>query len=67
MRKEIVGDRVTVEPIEVMEHHGQMIVRGRYDGDYDKTNLPAELILIHYLTVRDGRIATLIIIHNAYS
>src|SRR6478752_6605521 len=65
VREEIVGDRVTVEPIDVIEHHGQTIVRGRYDGEYDKTNLPDELILTSYFTVWDGRIATLIIIHNA--
>ena len=65
VREEIVGVRVTVEPIDVVEHHGQTILRGRYDGEYDKTNLPEELILTSYFTVRDGRIVTLIIIHNA--
>jgi predicted transcriptional regulator len=65
VRKEIVGDRVTVEPIDVIEHHGQTILRGRYDGEYDKTSLPDELILTSYFTVRDGRIVTLIIIRNA--
>jgi hypothetical protein len=65
VREEIVGDRVTVEPIEVIEHRGQTIVRGRYDGEYDKTNLPDELILTSYFMVRDRRIGTLIIIHNA--
>ena len=64
IRDEIVGDRVTIEPTEVIEHHGQTILRGRYDGEYDKTNLPDELILTSYFTVRDGRIVTLIIIHN---
>jgi SnoaL-like domain len=61
VREEMVGDRVTLEPI---EHHGHTILRGRYDGDYDKTNLPDELILTSYLTVRHGRIGTLIIIHT---
>jgi limonene-1,2-epoxide hydrolase len=65
VRKEIVSDRVTVEPTEVIEHDGQTILRGRYDGEYDKTDLPDELILTHYFTVRNGRIVTLIIIHNA--
>jgi len=65
VREEIVGDRVTVEPIDVIDHHGLTILRGRYDGEYDKTNLPDELILTSYFTVRDGRIVTLIIIHNA--
>ena len=65
VREEIVGDRVTVEPVDVVEHHGQTIVPGRYDGEYEKTNLPDELILTSYFTVEDGRIVTLIIIHNA--
>jgi hypothetical protein len=62
--KEIVGDRVTIDVIEVLEHRGGTIVRGRYDGDYDKTNLPEELILTNYFTIREDRIATLIVIHN---
>jgi hypothetical protein len=62
--KEIVGDRVTVEPIALIEHDRQTIVRGRYDGDYDKTGLPDPLILTSYFTVRDGRIVSLIVIHN---
>ena len=39
--KEMVGDRVTMEPLQVVDHYGQAIVRSRYDGTYDKTNLPA--------------------------
>jgi SnoaL-like domain len=62
--REIVGDRVTSEVTEVLDHHGDTIVRGRYDGDYDKTNLPDELILTSYFTVRGGKIVTLIIIRN---
>jgi hypothetical protein len=62
--KEMVGDRVSIEVTEVIDHHGETIVRGRYDGTFDKTNLPAELILTNYFTVRDGKIDTLIVIHN---
>jgi hypothetical protein len=63
--RELAGDRVTVEVTEVLDHHGDTIVRGRYDGDFDKTNLPpGELILTNYLTVRDGKIVTLIVICN---
>ena len=62
--REIVGDRVTVAVTEVLDNHGDTITRGRYDGDYDKTNLPDPLILTHYFTVRDGTIVTLIIIPN---
>jgi hypothetical protein len=62
--RELVGDRVTIAVTEVLDHHGDTIVRGRYDGDYDKTNLPDELILTSYFTVRDGKIVTLIVIRN---
>ena len=62
--RELVGDRVTVAVTDVLDHHGDTIVRGRYDGNYDKTDLPDELILTSYFTVRDGKIVTLIIIRN---
>ncbi len=35
-----------------------------YDGTYDKTNLPDEIILTNYFTVRDGKIVRLIVIRN---
>jgi hypothetical protein len=62
--KEMVGDKVTLQVTEVLEHHGQTIVRGRYDGTFDKTNLPDELVLTNYFTVRDGKIVSLIVIRN---
>jgi hypothetical protein len=62
--KELVGDRVTMEVREVVSHHGETIVRARYDGSYDKTNLPAELVLTNYFRIADGRIVSLAIIFN---
>jgi len=62
--KEIVGDEITLEVIEVIEHYGETIVRGRYDGEFDKTNLPDEVILTNYFTVRGGKIVSLIVIRN---
>jgi ketosteroid isomerase-like protein len=62
--KEIIGDRVTIEVVEVIEHHGMTVVRGRYDGTYDKTNLPAVLVLTNYFVVRDGKIVQMIVLHN---
>ncbi len=62
---DMVGDHVTIEITEVIDHHGQIVVRGRYDGDYDKTNLPDELILTNYFTLNEGKIASLIVIRNA--
>jgi hypothetical protein len=62
--KEMVGDHVTIEVREVLDHYGDTIVRGAYDGEYDKTNLPKELILSNYFKVRSGKIVSLIIIFN---
>ena len=64
MAKEIVGDRVTMEVREVIDHYGDTIVRARWDGNYDKTNLPDELVVSSYFSVRDGKIVSLIIILN---
>jgi len=62
--KEMVGDKVTLEVTEVIDHYGDTIVRARYDGEYDKTNLPDELILTNYFTVRDNQIVRMIVIRN---
>jgi hypothetical protein len=64
VEKEMVGDHVTIEVREVLDHYGDTIVRGAYDGDYDKTNLPKELILSNYFKVRNGKIVSLVIIFN---
>src|SRR5579863_3569561 len=64
VEKEMVGDRVTMEVREVVDHYGDTIVRSRYDGTYDKTNLPAELVLSDYFSVRDGSIVSLTVIFN---
>jgi hypothetical protein len=63
--KDMVGDHVTIDVTEAIEHPGQTIVRGRYDGTFDKTNLPDEIVLTNYFTVRDGKITSLIVIHVA--
>jgi ketosteroid isomerase-like protein len=62
--KEMTGDHVTIEVTEVIDHYGDTIVRGRYDGTFDKTNLPDELVLTNYFTVRGGKIVSLIVVFN---
>jgi hypothetical protein len=61
--KETVGDRVTMEVREVVDHYGDITVRAKYDGDYDKTNLPEELILTNYFSLRDGKIISQVTIY----
>jgi SnoaL-like domain len=62
--REMVGDHVTIAPVEGFEHHGTTILRGRYDGDYDKAGLPDELVMTNYFTVEHGRIVSLFVIRN---
>jgi hypothetical protein len=64
VEREMVGDKVTLEVREIVEHYGDTIVRGAYDGTYDKTNLPADLILSNYFSTREGKIVSLVVIHN---
>lgn len=62
--KEFAGDRVTMDVREVVDHYGDTIVRAKFDGDYDKTNLPAELVMSSYFSVRDEKIVSMIVIFN---
>jgi len=62
--KEITGDKVSIEVREVFDHYGDTIVRGAYDGEFDKTDLPDELILSNYFSVRDDKIVSLIVVNN---
>ena len=67
MDKEIVGDHVTMQVQEIIDHYGDIIVRAKWDGTYDKTNLPDELIVTSYFSLRDGKIVSLTIIVNQTS
>jgi nuclear transport factor 2 (NTF2) superfamily protein len=62
--REFVGDHVTMDVREVTDHYGDIIVRAAYDGTYDKTNLPDELVMTSYFSIRDGKIISLAIIFN---
>jgi len=65
IEKEIVGDKITMDVREVVEHYGDTIVRAAYEGDFDRTNLPAgDVILSNYFSVRDGKIVSLVTINN---
>src|ERR1700744_2259040 len=65
--KEIVGDKVTMDVQEVVDHYGDTIVRAVYDGQDDKTNGPSPLTLANDSSVREGRIVSLVVIRNTPS
>ena len=63
--KEIVGDHIEMDVREVLEHHGDTIVRAAYEGDFDRTNLPdGDVVLTNYFSVRDGKIVSLVTVNN---
>jgi len=62
--KEFAGDHVTMEVREVIDHYGDIIVRARFDGTYDKSNLPEELVMSSYFSIRGGKIVSLAVIFN---
>jgi hypothetical protein len=65
VEREIVGDKVTLDVREVVDHYGDIIVRAAYDGNYDKSRLPpGELILSNYFSIRDSKIVSLVVIRN---
>ena len=64
MAKEFVGDRVTMDVVEVIDHYGDIIVRACYDGTYDKTNLPDDFVMTSYFGLREGKITSLAVIFN---
>jgi hypothetical protein len=64
IEREIVGDKVTMDVRDVRHQHGITVVDAVMDGEYDKTSLPAELVLTHYFNVADGHVTLLVITHN---
>ena len=64
LTKKFINDNVTLEVREVIDHHGDFIVRAKYDGTYDKANLPGELVMTSYFSIRGGKIVSLAIIFN---
>jgi hypothetical protein len=64
MDKEIVGYHVAMEVREIINNYGDIIVRAKWDGTYDKANLPDEIVISSYFSIRDGKIVSLTIILN---
>jgi ketosteroid isomerase-like protein len=62
--KEIIGDKVTFETDEVVEHYGDFIITALTDGNYDKTKSPDPTYLDYFFTLHGDKIARLIIMKN---
>jgi hypothetical protein len=57
--REIFDVQVTLEVLNVADHDGETVITTKVDGTFDRTGLPDPLIIIHFLTIKDGKIAGL--------
>jgi hypothetical protein len=63
-KRDIVGQRLTMNVTRVITHYGNFVVTANVDGDYDKRGLPDPLVLAFYFTAQSDLIVQLIILHN---
>jgi hypothetical protein len=64
MDNEFVEFKVTMDVRQIIDHYGDIIVSAKYDGTYDRTDLPDEVVMSNYFSIRDGKIVGLTIILN---
>jgi hypothetical protein len=62
--RDIIGERLTIDVVGMIEHYGNFIVTANIDGDFDKRGLPEPLVLAFYFTPHDDQIVQLIILRN---
>lgn len=62
--REIIGDRVTMNVVDVRRVGGQVALKAEIDGNFDKKGLPSRLVLSFYFSVEGARIAQLVITFN---
>jgi len=62
--RDIIGARLTMYVVDVLEHHGHVVVTAHVDGGYEKRGLPCPLVLTFHFAPRGDQIVQLIILRN---
>lgn len=62
--KEMIGDKVTFQMDEAVEHYGEYLITALTDGNYDKKLSPDPTYLDYFFTLRGDKIVRLIITKN---
>jgi hypothetical protein len=65
-KRDIIGERLTMNVTKVINHYGNFIVTADVDGNYDKRGLPDPLVLAFYFSVQSDLIVQLIILRNRH-
>jgi ketosteroid isomerase-like protein len=64
--RDIIGQSLTMDVTNVIEHYGDFIVTANVRGKFDMTGLPDPLVHAFYFTPHGDRIVQLIILRNRY-
>lgn len=62
--RDLIGVRMTMHVVKVVEHYGHTIVTANVDGDFDKRGLPEPLVVTLHFAVSDNKIVQLFILPN---
>ena len=62
--RDIIGERLTLQVVKIVQHYGNSIVTAHADGLFDKRGLPDPLVLAFYFSSHDNKIVQLIILRN---
>jgi hypothetical protein len=65
-KRDIIGERLTMNVTKVIDHYGNFIVTANIDGNFDRSGLPDPLVLAFYLTAQSDLIVQLIILRNRH-
>jgi hypothetical protein len=65
-KRDIVGERLTMNVTKVIKHYGNFIITANVDGNYDKRGLPDPLVLAFYFNAQSDLIVQLIILRNRF-
>ena len=65
-KRDIIGERLTMNVTKVINHYNNFIVTANVDGNFDKRGLPDPLVLAFYFTAQSDLIVQLIILRNRY-
>jgi hypothetical protein len=62
--REVIAAKLTMYVVDVVEHHGHVILSANVNGEFDARGLPDPLVLAFYFAAPDGQIVQLMILQN---
>ncbi len=57
--REIFDARVTLEVMDVADRNGEVTIKTKVDGNFDRTGLPDPVVIDHHITVQGDKIVRL--------